>query len=183
MTELSERARRAPTTTAAPEAIFDLEFEVTADDPHAIGRAMYHGKRTPTLIYAVILLGMAAIFVWLGNWVAAVVLVVLAAVIYANPKIGFLDRWLARRMPGNRIGTTWRFQMGPFGIDYWGSGVNGHIDWDALRDIHFGAEAIAVMGADNSLLAGIPLRVLTPWQLSTMRDMIQRFATNARIIE
>jgi len=176
---------RSPTDhdTAPEAAILDLEFQLTADDLHAIGRAQHHGRRSPTLIYAVLLGGVAVVFLWLGNWVGAVLLGLLAIVVVANPRNRFLDRWFARRMPGNRIGTTWRFQMGPFGIDYWGSGGNGHIAWEALRDVHIGREAIAVMGADNTVLAGIPLRVLTPWQASTFRTLVQGFATNARVIE
>lgn len=168
---------------ASSEAILDFEFEVTADDPRAIGRAFYHGRRSPTLIMAIVLGAMALAFYALGSWPGTILLGLSAVLVYANPKMGSLDRWFARRQPGNRIGTEWRFQMGTFGIDYWGAGLNGHIGWEALRDVHIGDEAIAVIGADGTLMAGIPTRVLTPWQLTTFRDLVKRFATNARILE
>lgn len=173
----------APPADGQAEAILDFEFEVTADDPHALGRAIYHGRRSPTLVMAIVLGAMALAFYALGSWPGTILLGLSAVLVYANPKMGSLDRWFARRQPANRIGTTWRFQMGTFGIDYWGSGLNGHIDWEAVRDVHISDEAIAVIGADGMPLAGIPLRVLTPWQLTTFRDLVKRFATNARLLE
>jgi hypothetical protein len=44
--------------------------------------------------------------VWsLGNPVVGGLIVLLTAVMYTNPRIGFLDRWFAKRLPGNRIGS------------------------------------------------------------------------------
>ena len=167
---------------ATDDAVVDIEFEVMADDLHSGGRALNRGRRSPTLIYAVILVAIGAAFWWLGNPIGAGFLVVLALVAYTNPRIGFLDRWWARRMPGNQIGTRWHIRIGPRGFTHAGEGVSGHIEWRVVESVIVGEEAVLAMGSHNLLLVNIPRRAMTAWQVAAFVDLVSTFAPNAKLI-
>jgi hypothetical protein len=134
------------------------------------------------LVYTVVFVAIGFAFSLLGNPIGGAIMVLLAAAIYANPRIGFLDRWWAKRMPGNRIGSHWRIQIGPGGFTYGGEGVSGRIEWPAVESAIVGEEAVLVMGSHNSLLVNIPRRAMTLWQVAAMVDLIAKFAPNAKLV-
>ena len=171
--------------TAFPEmtdAVVDIEFEVIADDIHAVGRSMMVGRRSPTLPHAIVFGAIGAVFWVLGNPIGAVLMVAFAVVIFANPRVAFLDRWWAKRMPGNRIGSRWRIWAGPAGIGYSSQGITGHVEWPAIESVTVGEEAIVVMGPHSSAFASIPRRAMTPWQEAALVDLARQHAPQAKLI-
>lgn len=167
---------------AADDAVVDVEFEVLAEDIHSAGRAIYRGRRSPTMVYAVIFGVIGVVFWWLGNPIGGAIMIAFGVVIYANPRIGFLDRWWAKRMPGNRIGSQWRIRIGPRGFDYGSEGLSGHIEWQAVESVIVTEEAVLAMGSHNSLLVNIPRRAMTAWQVSAFVDLVGTFAPNAKLV-
>lgn len=165
------------------EAVVDVEFEVIADDLHAVGRAMTGGRRSPTLPHAIVFGAIGAAFWWLGNPIGGAIMVVLAIGIYANPRVGFLDRWMAKRTPGNRIGSRWHIQAGPDGFRYASGGFSGHIDWAAIESVIVGEEAVVVMGPHSSALVSIPRRALTAWQVAALSDLVRTFAPQSKLVQ
>lgn len=167
----------------ATDAVVDLEFEVIPDDIHAIGRAMMAGRRSPTLPHAIVFGAIGVVFLWLGNPIGAMLMVAFGIVIYANPRIGFLDRWWAKRMPGNRIGSRWRVWAGVRGIGYSSQGLDGHLAWSAIKSMIVGEEAIVAMGANDVALLSIPRRAMTPWQVAALLDLTRNHAPTAKVVE
>ena len=161
------------------DVVVDVEFEVIADDLHAVGRTMTSQGRSPTLPHAVVVAAIGAVIWWFGNPIGGAIMVAFAVVIYANPRIGFLDRWWARRMAGNRIGSRWRMQAGPRGIDYESAGLSGHVDWHAVESVKVSDDAMVIMGTHNAALFSIPSRAMTPWQVAALLDLVKAGAPHA----
>ena len=110
-------------------------------------------------------------------------MVAFAILIYVNPRIGFLDRWWAKRMPGNRIGSRWRMWAGPGGIGYSSQGIFGHVAWSALESVIVGEEASVVMGPHESAFVSIPRRSMTRWQVAALVDLTRTHAPNAKLVQ
>lgn len=181
--ESADPTQRTPAAPGLDEAIVDVEFEVVAGDLLDAGRALTAGKRAPMLPHALVFTAIGAAFWWLGNPFGGALMIVFAILMLANPRMGFLDRWFVKRMPGNRIGSRWRIWAGSGGIGYSSAGVTGHIAWSAVQTFIVRQGSVVVMGEHNSALVTVPVRAMTPWQVAALTELVRTNAPGASILD
>jgi len=117
-------------------------------------------------------LGWGVLFTFLGVGLFAagmeggLVVAALGLLALAAWRFPLSDRWFIRRRAAARIGAVCEIWLDEAGIAYRQTGINGHIDWEAITRIIEDDRAIIVMQGGIALMA-IPKRAFGSPEAST----------------